>query len=176
MIEAEKQLGNEEAYEDVFNDPAPLLKTINAVIAKIRKWGDLKRDNLDYFIMKDPKFARFYLLSKINKRLDNVLGRPVITNSGHYAENISSFLDHHLQPLAQVVRSYIKDTNEFLKKLCYLSKFPDHIILCTTDVVELYSNIPHEEDLSALRKRLESCKEKYVSTDTVIDYRSSVKN
>ena len=156
MIEAEKQLGNEEAYEEVFNNSEPLLKTINAVTAKVRKLGDLKRDNLDYFIMKDPKFTRFYLLSKINKRLDNVLVRPVITNSGHCAKNISSFLDHNLQPLAQVVRSYINDTNEFLKKLCSLSKFPDHIILCTMDVAELYSKIPHEEGLSALRKRLEA--------------------
>ena len=106
--------------------------------------------------MKDPKFASFYLLPKTHKWLRNVPGRPVITNSGHYAENISSFLDHHLQSLAQVVKSYIKDTNEFLKKLCSLSKFPDHIILCTMNVVELYSNIPHEEGLSALRKRLES--------------------
>ena len=68
MIEAEKQLGNEQAYEEVFNDPEPLLKTINAVIAKVKKLGDLKRDNLDYFIMKDPKFARFYLLPKFQKR------------------------------------------------------------------------------------------------------------
>ena len=36
-------------------------------------------------------------------------------------------------------------------------------------VVELYPNIPHEEGLSALRKRLETQKEKYVSTDTIID-------
>ena len=36
-----------------------LYKTINAVIAKIRKWGDLKSDNLNYLIMTDPKFARF---------------------------------------------------------------------------------------------------------------------
>ena len=131
------------------------MKTINAV-AKIRKWGNLKRDNLDYFIMKNPKFARLYLLPKIHKRLHNVPGTPVITNSGHYAENISSFLDHHLQPLAQVVKSYIKDTNEFLKKLRSLPKFPDPIILCTMEVVGLYSNIPHEEGLSALRQRLES--------------------
>ena len=39
--------------------------------------------------MKDPKFARFYLLPKIHKRLHNVPGRPVIFNSGCYAENIS---------------------------------------------------------------------------------------
>ena len=141
--EAEKQLGDEEVYEEVSNDAAPLLKTINGVIAKIRKRGDLKRDTLDYFIMKDPKFARFNLLPKIHKRLHNVPGRPVISNSGYYTENISSFLDHHLQPLAQAVKSYIKDTNEFLKKLRSLPKLPDDIILCTMDVVGLYPNIPH---------------------------------
>ena len=43
IIEAEKKLGDEEVYEDVSNDAAPLLETINAVIAKIRKRGDLKR-------------------------------------------------------------------------------------------------------------------------------------
>ena len=87
--EAEKQLDDEEIYEEVSNDAAPLLKIINGVIAKIRKRGDLKRDTLDYFIMKDPKLARFYLLPKIHKRLHNVLGRPVISNSGYYTENIS---------------------------------------------------------------------------------------
>ena len=71
--EAEKQLGDEEVFEEVSNDDAaPLVKTINGVLAKIRKWGDLKRDTLDYFIMKGPKFARFYLLPKIHKRLHNV--------------------------------------------------------------------------------------------------------
>ena len=111
MKDAEKQLGDEEVSEEVSNDAAPLLKTINGVIAKIRKPGDLKRDTLDYYIMKDPKFTRFYLLPKIHKWLHNVPGRPVISNSGYYTENISSFLDHHLQPLAQAVKSYIKDTN-----------------------------------------------------------------
>ena len=166
--EVEKQLGDEDVYEEVSSDAAPLLKTINEVIAKIRKHGDLKRDNLDYFIIKDPKFARFYLLPKIHKRLRNVPGRPVISNSGYYPENISSFLDHHLQPLAQAVKSYIKVTNEFLKKLGSLPKLPDGIILCTMDVVGLYPNIPHK-GLYALRKRLETRKEKYVSIDTIID-------
>ena len=78
--------------------------------------------------MKDPKFARFHLLPKIHKRLHNVPGRPVISNNGYNTENISSFLDHHLQLLAQVIKSYIKDTNEFLKKLRSLPKLPDSII------------------------------------------------
>ena len=67
--EAEKQIRDEKVYEEVSNDAAPLLKTINEIITKIRKRGDLKRDYLDYFIMKDPKFSRFYLVTKIHKRL-----------------------------------------------------------------------------------------------------------
>ena len=85
---AEKQLGDEQVYEEVSNDAAPLLKAINEVIAKIRKQGDLKRHNLDYFIMKDPKCARFYLLPKV---IHNVPGRPVISNSGYYTETFPHF-------------------------------------------------------------------------------------
>ena len=37
------------------------------------------------------------------------------------------------------------------------------------DAVGLYPNIPRDEGLCALRKRLESRKQKHVSTDTIID-------
>ena len=129
----------------------------------------MKKENIHYFEVKDPKFARFYLLPKIHKRLHDVPGRPVISNCGYYTENISAFLDFHLQPLAQAVKSYIKDTKDFLNKLRSLPKLPSDIILCTVDVVGLYPNIPHEEGLSALRKRLDNRKEKYISTDTLCD-------
>ena len=69
------------------------------------------KDTLDYLLVEDPKFARFYLLPKIHKRLHDVPGRPVISNCGYYTKNISSFLDYRLQPLAQKVKSHIKDTN-----------------------------------------------------------------
>ena len=95
-------------------------------------------------MVKDPKFARFYLLPKIHKRLHDVPGRPVISNCGYYTENISSFLDFHLQPLAREVKFYIKGTNDFLKKLRSSPNLPDDIILYTVDVVGLYPNIPHK--------------------------------
>ena len=44
------------------NDVAPHLKTINEVmVKKKRNRGALKRDNLDYFIMKDSKIFTSYL-------------------------------------------------------------------------------------------------------------------
>ena len=41
----EKQLDDKQVYEEVSSDTAPLLKTIDAVIAKIKKSGDMKRDS-----------------------------------------------------------------------------------------------------------------------------------
>ena len=128
----------------------------------------MKKENTQYFEVKDPKFARFYLLPKIHKQLHDVPGRPVISNCGYYTENISAILDFHLQSLAQAVKLHIKDTNDFLNKLHSLPKLPSDVILCTVDVVGLYPNIPHE-GLSALRKRLNNRKEKYISTDRLCD-------
>ena len=71
--------------------------------------------------------------------------------------------------MAQTVKSYVKDTNDFLHKLRFLPKLPDNIILCTVDVVRLYPNISHEEGLSALRKRLDNQIEKFISSDTLCD-------
>ena len=45
----------------------------------------------------------------------DIPGRPVISNCGFYAKNISGFLDHQLKPIAVQIKSYIKDTNDFLE-------------------------------------------------------------
>ena len=85
-----------------------------------------------------------------------------------YAKHIF-FLDFHLQTLARDVKSYIKDANDFLKNFHSLPNLLDDTILCTADVVGLYPNIPHEEGLSALRKRLDLRQEKDVTTSTLVE-------
>ena len=93
----------------------------------------------------------------------------MILNCGYYTENISSFLDYHLQPLAQKMKSYIKDTKHFLSKLKNLGKLPQGAILCTIDIVGLYPNIPHSEGLNSLRRFLELRDNKQISSDTLIE-------
>ena len=153
--EAEKQLGYSDVYEKVPDDLESLISTIHRTIEKIKKRGDFKKETIKYFEVEEPIFPRFYQLPKRHKRLNNVPGRSVTSNCGYYMQIISAFLDFHLQPLAQAVKSYIKDTNDFLNKLHSLPKLPGNIILCTVDVVGLYPNTPHKEGLSALRKRLD---------------------
>ena len=76
-------------------------------------------------------------------------------------------MDHHLQPLACKVRSYIKDTNDFLRKLRDLPALPENALLCTIDVVGLYPNIPHNDGLTVLRKALDRRTDKSISTESL---------
>ena len=170
--EADEQLGDKDIYEEVCNDPGRLISTIHKANEKIRKRGDLNADTIKYFMVKDPKFARLYLLPKIHIQLHDVPGRPVV--SCYYTENICSFLDFHLQPLAREVKSYIKDTNGFLKKLRSLPNLPDDINLCTVDVIGLHPNIPHDKGLPALRKRLDLRQEKDVTTSTLVELAEAI--
>ena len=170
LKEASKQLGDVNVYEEVKGDfISPLIKTIKTHLAKIKLRGDISQETMDYFFNKNPRVGRFYLLPKIHKRLNNIPGRPVISNCGYFTENISAFLDYHLQPLARQVKSYIKDTNDFLKKLRDLSDLPEEYLLCTVDVVGLYPNIPHDGGLAALRKALDARENKTISTDTLLE-------
>ena len=75
------------------------------------------------------------MLPKIHKRLNNLPGRPAVPNCGYYIENISVFLKFHLQSLTQIVKSYIKYTNDFLNNLRSSTKLSGNIIYCTVDIV-----------------------------------------
>ena len=55
-----------------------------------------------------------------------------------------------------------------------MRNLPHDIILCTINVVGLYPNIPHEERLSALRKRLDLRQEKDVTTSTLVELSEDV--
>ena len=68
--------------EEVQNDRSTLINTVMRALEKIRIRGDLSNNRLNYFLIKYPKFTRFYLLPKICKHLHLVPGGPVISNCG----------------------------------------------------------------------------------------------
>ena len=87
----------------------------------------ITQKELKYFtsyFKNDSCLGKMYLLPKTRKRLYNFLGRPVISNCGTSTENMSEFLDHHLQPVMKGGKSYIKATNHFTEKLKKLGKVP----------------------------------------------------
>ena len=113
LVEARTQLKGKDVYQELQgNIEGPLEKIIKSVLQKVRNRKDVSEDTLDYILVNSPKLGRLYLLSRIHKRLHNVPGRPVISNSGYYTEDMSILLEYHLKPIAQKIKSSIKDNND----------------------------------------------------------------
>ena len=64
--------------------------------------------------------------------------------------------------------SYIKDTEDFLKKVQNMGKTPEDSILVTADVVGLYPSIPHNAGLKALKDALDCRQNKKIPTDMLV--------
>ena len=78
------------------------------------------------------------------------------------------FLEYRLKPLSQKVKSFVKETNDLLKKLNELRDLADDFVLCTIDVVGLYPNILRKEGLEAIRKALDKLEDQTISTESLI--------
>ena len=61
---------------------------------------------------------------------------------------ISNLIDILLRPLTNRVKSYLRDTTDFLNQL--LLEFPENASLVSFDVQSLYSNIPHKPGIKAI--------------------------
>ena len=63
-------------------------------------------------------------------------------------EWISLFVDSLLQPVAEVQKSYLQNTTEFIKFIDRM-KVPENIFV-SMDVTSLYTNIPQEECITVI--------------------------
>ena len=170
LKEAASQLSDEQVYENCSADPLPKLqKLITMTLRRMESSGEIGSDTIKFLEKSDGNLCRLFLLPKIHKRFFMVPGRPVISNCGYLTEHISEFLDYHLQPLAKQVKSYIKDTNDFVKRIRDMPDLPENAILCSIDVTGLYPDIPHDEGLEVMKKALNKRENQSVSTDTLLE-------
>ena len=84
---------------------------------------------------KGTNLGELYLLP-IDRRLYDVPEKPVISNYSTPKENFSSHYAH-----LEVGWPYIRDTEEFLKRLQNIEKNPQDSILVTADVAGLHPNM-----------------------------------
>ena len=68
----------------------------------------------------------------------------------------------------RVGMSCIKYSNDLMHKIRNLKAIPNDAFFVTADVVELYSGIPHEACLQALRLIWERRKDKKISTNDLV--------
>ena len=78
----------------------------------------------------------------------DVTTRPIVNNINYLTEHLSEIIDILLQPLVKQLPSYIKDTQHFIHRLP--SVVCKDSILCSFDVISLYTCIPHDFGLIAI--------------------------
>jgi hypothetical protein len=121
---------------------------------------------------KNP--GKFYHIFKVHKKHDppNLPpGRPIVSGCNSITEKISHFVDFHAKHLVPLIPSYLQDTPDLLRHLETLNQtpLPQNSFPVSIDVVGLYSNIPTEEGIMAMRRALDTRQERTVSTDTFVE-------
>ena len=86
---------------------------------------------------------------------------------------ISQWVDNELAPLVRELPSYLKDDNEFLRKVQTVNEshtLPPGTILATWDVKSLYTNIPSAGGVAACRSQLEKSGKSNIVINVIIKF------
>ena len=153
--EGERQLSDHNFYtETEFDLTEEHSDDINKFINSLIIEHQLHQSTADYLTKDNNRTAQLYLLPKIHKSLNNPPGRPIVSGNGSPTEKISQLVDTIIKPFVPKIRSYVRDTPDFLEKLGTVGELPEGAILVSLDVSSLYTNIPHRECLRAVGETL----------------------
>ena len=173
--EANRQLGNNEFYRQVDHDlTKEHTNIVNETIKRFAAEKLISERAAKALKVTDAKTPKFYTLPKVHK--ENHPGRPIIAAINSPTSKLARFVDHHLQPIAEKLPSYVQDTGAFLRKIKKIGRVPKNAILVTMDVSSLYTNIPHREGLNAAARALEARTNRTVPTRVLIKFLSLVLN
>ena len=151
--EANQQLNESIYYRKLPADPTSQYTTeVKQSVDSIYRRGVIDKKVKNFLVPHHPRAARFYLLPKIHKPGNP--GRPIVASNGAPTENTSRFTDFFLLPSVTQLPSHIQDTTDFINKLPRLPRLPPSCLLVTLDVSSLYTNIPHEEGITACEEFL----------------------
>jgi hypothetical protein len=148
--EAERQLANSDHYLPLDKNIMPQIQyKIGQTIDRHTATGAVPSASANLLRVTDPIPAKFYLLPKVHKSIDNPPGRPIMAGNGNPTERIAEYVDEHIKRHIHKIPSYIKDTKHFLQ-ICQSTELPPNSRIVTLDVSSLYTNIPHQEGIFAL--------------------------
>ena len=160
--ECNRQLNNKEYYKELTSDPTEShRRLINRTVRDFELQNTIDGITASNLVCdSDTRTPRFYALPKIHKVEiptfeSDIPGRPVISSVESHSSKISEYVDMTLQPIVKNMKSYVRDTSDFIRKLKTIDVVPEGSFLVSLDVRALYTNIPHEEGLSAVKKSME---------------------
>ena len=149
--EVEHQLNNNDGYKKLQYDPTQThSRLLNDTITRFKNDKLITENITKGLQVEQPENAKFFTRQKIRKTGNP--GRLVVSSVNCHTYTISKYVDFHLQPIVKNIPSYVRDTTDFLKKPDKVKNIPSNCLLVTLDVKSLYTNIPNNEGIKAVRE------------------------
>jgi hypothetical protein len=142
---------DDKTYRPIPHDPTPhttnnIISLVDLMLSK----NIIDEDTASCIRPEIPcRTPLFYGLPKIHK--PNAPLRPIISACNGPSDFLSNFITKIIQPLAESLPAYLKDTNQFLSILEQLEFNSPNFTFVTADVTALYTNIPHNEGIEAVK-------------------------
>ena len=171
--EAEHQLSNKDGYKKLQYDPTQThSRLVNDTITRLKNDKLITENIAKGLQVQQPDTPKCYTWPKIHK-IGNP-GRLVVSSVNCHTYTISKYVDFHLQPIVKNIPSYVRDTTDFLQKLDKVKNIPNDCLLVTLDVKSLYTNIPNNEGIKAVREAYDNHPNKTVATKVIITFLSLI--
>lgn len=155
LQESARLLSDANTYTKLEKDPLPeFTSEAHQLINDAASEGIINKTETAF--LKHDLYNRpyFYHLPKIHKDPINPPGRPIVAAMESVTSYFSIYIDQFLQPLAQNLPSYVRDSIHLLDMLANYTWEPSYMWL-SLDVCSLYTSIPHDVGLSAVKHFLE---------------------
>ena len=149
-----RQLNDERYYKPLKKDITEQVSLlIKPKLDKLLEKGHINLPTYYFLNIENYRPCRLYMLPKIHK--SGIPGRPILSSLLHPTNRISTFIDEHIKGYVPKTKSYVRDTQHFIKRILEIPPLKEGDLLVSFDVVSLYTNIPNKEGISVIKKWLE---------------------
>lgn len=108
----------------------------------------ISKDEASFLLRDFYSTPYFYHLPKVHKNQSQPARRPIVASIDSVSSGFSQYIDYFLQPLAQNLQSYIRDSTHLLERLAPYS-WEDSYLWLSLDVNSLYTSIPYDKAILA---------------------------
>ena len=117
IVKGMRHLSDQDTYKKLNQDTTN--KVADEVVSTVRALyqdGVLDKKTTEYLLPPNPvRTQEMYFLTKIHK--NPYSERPIVSGCNGPTERVSAYMNHWLQPLAQSLPSYIKDSKSFISMI-----------------------------------------------------------
>ncbi|KAM4034656.1 LOW QUALITY PROTEIN: uncharacterized protein ACNLHF_021323 [Anomaloglossus baeobatrachus] len=128
------QLGDTSTYVPISRDPTSHIQGLIKHIIRIYLANNTIDQKLaDFLIKAHPIIPVFYTLPKVHKNMSHPPGRPIVASTESVLSPLAITVERILTPLIPNIKSYLKDTSDFLTHLQSIGLLPPECLLLLID-------------------------------------------